>query len=167
MEPIEFIQSPLEFIGDAKVVVDRLGRKVESRGTAPRGYAWLFLGDPGIGKTSAALALAKRMTRDQAFLIEHVNGQSTTVDLVRGWRDSAPYRPLYGDSVKLVDEIDLASPAAQNELLTYLDRLPAWNHVIATTNRSPSAWPPRLAPTGSAKLTKNASVPSTKPSPRS
>lgn len=136
--------SPAEFIGDAHRVVTALGRKIERLKSGPKaGQRWLFLGDPGIGKSAAALALASMIAGSPAS-IEHVNGQSCTVDLVRHWRDSLPYRPMFGDSVKLIDELDLASPAAQNELLTVLDRLPGWTHVIATTNKTLEALVPRL-----------------------
>ena len=137
--------SPAEFLGDARRVVTRLSEKIhrlrsENRLTAQR---WLFLGEPGIGKSEAALALARQLAPEHCC-VEALNGQSCTVDLVRSWRDSQPYRPLYGDGVKLIDELDLASAAAQNEMLTFLDRLPVWQHVIATTNRSLDALQPRL-----------------------
>ncbi len=96
---------------------------------------WLFTGNPGNGKTSLALALAATIGQHH-LAIEHVNGQSCTIDLVRDWRNSGACRPLYGSThVKVVDEIDAASPAACNELRTYLDLLPPYTVVIATTNK--------------------------------
>jgi DNA polymerase III delta prime subunit len=127
-------------------VVTKLTQKID-RMRSPQGIPtaqrWLFLGDPGIGKTEAALALARRLTSHPSC-IEQVNGQSCSVELVRNWRDSLPYRPMFGDGVKLIDELDLASLPAQNELLTVLEKLPPWQHVIATTNKTLNALAPRL-----------------------
>lgn len=138
-------QGPAEFLGDARRVVSKLGEKIDHQRSQGRlgSQRWLFLGPPGIGKTEAALALSRKLVSHPS-MVEEVNGQSCTVDLVRRWRESQPYRPLFGDAVKLIDELDLASPAAQNELLSYLDRLPSWLHVIATTNRELEALQPRL-----------------------
>lgn len=130
-----------DFIGDAARVVTKLGQKIQRRPLAAQ--RWLFLGPPGVGKTAAAIVLAKGLAAHPTG-IEHVNGQSCTVDLVRQWRDALPYRPMFGPGVKLIDELDLASPAAQHELLTVLDRLPEWQHVIATTNQNLDVLQPRL-----------------------
>lgn len=136
---------PAEFLGDARIVTSRLSTKIDRLRAEGRmtGQKLLFLGEPGIGKSEAALALAHKLAPERCC-IERVNGQSCTVDLVRSWRDAQPYRPLFGDSVKIIDELDLASPAAQSELLTFLDALPVWQHVIATTNRNLEALQPRL-----------------------
>lgn len=136
---------PEEFLGDAGRVVTKLTQKIERMRAErkPAAQRWLFLGEPGIGKSEAALALAGRLA-GHPCCIDHVNGQSCSVELVRQWRDSLPYRPLYGDAVKLIDELDLASLPAQHELLSVLDKLPPWQHVIATTNKSLSALAPRL-----------------------
>ena len=137
--------STTEFLGTAGRVVVKLTEKIHRLRSSGRmtSQSWLFLGEPGIGKTESALALAKTLAPEKCC-IEQINGQSCTVDLVRQWRDSQPFKPLFGDSVKLIDELDLASPAAQNELLTFLDRLPPWQHVIATSNKSLDALQPRL-----------------------
>ncbi len=137
--------STSEFLGTAGRVVVKLTEKIQRlRSTGKMsGQTWLFLGEPGIGKTESALALAKILAPEKCC-IEQCNGQSCSVDLVRQWRDSQPFKPLFGDSVKLIDELDLASPAAQNELLTFLDRQPTWQHVIATTNKNIDALQPRL-----------------------
>lgn len=134
-----------DFIGVAATVFDGLKRKIDqiNAGKIQKGQRWLFVGSPGIGKTAAAIELARRLAGHPVCL-ETVNGQSCTVDLVRSWRDSQAYRPLYGHSVKLIDELDLASPAAQNELISVLDRLPPWQHYIATTNKNIEALQERI-----------------------
>lgn len=94
----------------------------------------LFDGDPGVGKTTLADALALQITGCQ-HAVEWVNGQSLNIDLVRQWRCSACYGNLFADwTIKRIDELDHASPAAMAELLTYLDTLPKKHAVIATTN---------------------------------
>ncbi|WP_395736294.1 AAA family ATPase [Prosthecobacter sp.] len=96
--------------------------------------AILLDGDPGIGKTAALDQLAREIGGDP-FAIEHVNGQSLSVDLVRQWRERAHYGNLFSDwTVKRVDEIDSASSSAIAELLTFLDYLPARIAILATTN---------------------------------
>lgn len=97
--------------------------------------ALLFDGDPGIGKTTLANLLARELTAGADAAIELVNGQSLNIELVRAWRASSCYGNLFATwTVKRIDEIDLASPAAVAELLTLLDTLPAHHAIVATTN---------------------------------
>lgn len=103
----------------------------------------LFTGPPGVAKTTLAIELASKLTGDSidrimarvAVNVEWTNGQSVTVDLVRKWQETGIYRPMFSDvRVQLIDEIDAISPAALNEIRTYLDRLPKATVFIATTN---------------------------------
>ena len=97
--------------------------------------ALLLHGAPGVGKSDVLDRLAHDMTDGATAAIEHVNGQSLTIERVRQWRDKSAYGNLFCTwTVKRIDELDLASPAAKNELLTYLDYLPANFAVLATTN---------------------------------
>ena len=96
--------------------------------------ALLFDGDPGVGKTTLADALALALTGTK-HAVETVNGQSLNVELVRDWRAGTAYGNLFAKwTVKRVDELDHASPAAMAELLTFLDTLPKNHAIIATTN---------------------------------
>lgn len=96
--------------------------------------AVLLDGDPGIGKTAALDQLAAEIG-GSPFAVEHVNGQSLSVDLVRQWRERAHYGNLFSDwTVKRIDEIDAASSSAIAELLSLLDYLPARLAILATTN---------------------------------
>lgn len=94
----------------------------------------LLEGDPGIGKTVLADALAGELA-GSPFAIESVNGQSLSVDLVRAWRVGSRFGNLFSRwTVKRIDELDQMSSSAVSEMLTYLDTLPKWHVVIATTN---------------------------------
>lgn len=96
--------------------------------------AILLDGDPGVGKTAALDALALELT-GTSHAIEHVNGQSLSVDLVRQWRDRGLYGNLFSSStVKRIDEIDAASSSAISEMLSFLDYLPKGLIVLASTN---------------------------------
>lgn len=94
----------------------------------------LLDGDPGIGKTTCADQLALELTGSR-HAIEHVNGQSLSVELVRAWKQNCAYGNLFSArTVKRIDEIDLMSSSAIAELLTHLDYLPVTHAIIATTN---------------------------------
>lgn len=97
--------------------------------------AVLLDGDPGIGKTRVLDQVALEICGGCPLGIEHVNGQSVTVELVRRWRERAAYGNLFTSwTVKRIDELDKAGSSAVAELLTFLDYLPAHVAILATTN---------------------------------
>jgi replication-associated recombination protein RarA len=99
-----------------------------------RKVAVLLHGDPGTGKSHLLDLFANNLTGSK-WAIEHVNGQSVSVELVRQWRERGAYGNLFSKwTVKRIDEFDRASDAAQAELLTWLDYLPEHYVVAATTN---------------------------------
>lgn len=96
--------------------------------------AILLDGDPGVGKTAVLDLLAQDIT-GTPYAIEHVNGQSLSVDIVRQWRERGPYGNLFAAwTVKRIDEIDAASSSAIAEMLSFLDYLPKGLLVMASTN---------------------------------
>jgi replication-associated recombination protein RarA len=96
--------------------------------------AILLHGPPGVGKTHMLDLLALEIAGSK-FAVEQINGQSLGIEVVREWRDRAPYGNLFSEwSVKRVDELDHASSSAAAELLTYLDYLHPRKAVLATTN---------------------------------
>lgn len=69
--------------------------------------------------------------------VESINGRDVSVDVVRQWKANCQYRPLCGGyAVIVINELDLATPAAQDLLLSFLDCLPAHCAVLATSNQS-------------------------------
>lgn len=125
------INTSLQLVGHAAKVL-QAGRVLAGRADK---LSLLLHGAPGVGKSDISDRIALELTGGAVAAIEHVNGQSLTIEKLRDWRAKAVYGNLFADwTVKRIDELDLASPAAKNELLTYLDYLPRNFAVLATTN---------------------------------
>lgn len=139
-------RTPDEFIGStrhiARAVFNKMAQIKANPGCEPLDRSWLFNGLPGLGKT--ALAKAVGNLAGHPSNVEQINGQSCSIGVVRGWQQDGLYVSLFGIRVQIVDEIDAASPAAWNELRTYLDKLPGGIVFIATTNKAVSDLPEPL-----------------------
>ena len=90
---------------------------------APRDAAFLFVGPPGVGKTSIGLALASELGACEPFDLHLISSQKCTVEAVELVMRSCQYctHKAGGFHLVLVDEADRMSPAAQLALLSRLD----------------------------------------------
>jgi len=149
------MNSPTYFIGKSARIAETLWRQIPKLQTVvdPCERRYLFTGSPGLGKSDLAERLAADLTGDSfervharmSLSVEVVNGQSMSVDIVRGWRSRGHYKPMFGNCwVIVADEIDAASPQALMELRSYLDALPIATIFLATTNKTVAELPETL-----------------------
>ena len=103
-----------EFVGLDKVkrVLSRLVRE-------PKSSAWLFIGPPGMGKTTMGLALSDELSAE----LHHIPSQECNLENIERVRRTCQYVPRAGCKVHLVlvDEADQMTNAAQVSLLSKLD----------------------------------------------
>lgn len=118
-------------IGPAGKLADLFARTLEEE----TNVKLLFAGAPGVGKSQLAQRIAATLCGDK-WGIETVNGRSVSIHLVRQWTHDAQTSCLFGTGwkVKVVDEVDTMPADAQDELLTFLDKLPPCRGFIATSN---------------------------------
>ena len=86
---------------------------------APRQSAWLFVGGPGTGKSSMALAVANEIGAQ----IHHVPSSKCDKAMVEQLVYDCNFIPMSGSGfhVCVIEEADLMTPAAQNAFLSVLD----------------------------------------------
>lgn len=138
------IMKPSDFIGSAARVAKGLDAKCDRLKQTSGTLKILMHGLPGVGKTAIAQMVAEKLS-GSPFNVESLNGRSLNVELIRAWQQQAAYRPIFGGfTVKIVDELDTAPPAAQDLLLTYLDEMKEGHAFIATSNMDISAIAGRL-----------------------
>lgn len=134
-----------DLIGESLRVGKILRAKVARLLSAGGTFTPLFYGEPGCGKSSLAYLMTSLLTgepvdritskRHSSFFIDRKAGQDVTVEVIREWEAALATPSLFqGWHVKLVNEIDLVTPAAQSRLLEYLDLLPDRHAFIGTSN---------------------------------
>ena len=98
-------------ISKPKEILSRLAER-------PYSSSWIFTGESGTGKTTAAQALAEMIPAE----IQHIGSQELTIIRIKEvWERCSRYSSRSGWWLNLVDEVDTGSRAAQDYLLSRLD----------------------------------------------
>jgi len=112
---------------------------------SPHPAAFIFAGPTGVGKTSAALALAAELGVEEPSpdLVVIESGRQNG-DAVEWVLDLFRFPPMYGGwRVVLINEADMMTPAAEKLWLSGLESIPARTVIILTTNH-PGKFPDRF-----------------------
>lgn len=119
-----------EIVGQS-YAVDRLA----AFSAAPYPTAFLFAGETGTGKTSAAVALANELGVDPNWSLHRVSSGEMDAEEVRTTLKSLRFSaPNGGWKLVVCDEADGMSPKAKQLWLSALEDLPPHTVIVFTTN---------------------------------
>jgi len=124
-----------EVAGQEKAVrvLQRLAQRAAKTG-AP--LVVLLSGPSGVGKSTCAYILAQELGATDAETTVIPSGECS-IDRLRALADDWQYSSLFGAKALVIEEINTASPAAVQFLLTFLERLRKRRVVVMTSNVKP------------------------------
>jgi replication-associated recombination protein RarA len=106
---------------DGFVGLDKPRRAMTALLARPFPSAWLFVGPPGVGKTSMGLAVAAQLPAE----LHHIPSRRCDLETIEDVTRMCHYAPCFPAGARfhvvLVDEADHMTPAAQLALLSKLD----------------------------------------------
>ena len=101
----------------------------------PYPTAFLFAGDTGVGKTTAALALARELGCDDLYTLSHIASGDLNDERVDSELKMLRFcAPKGGWKILILDEADGMSPKARQRFLTAMEQIPPRSVIIFTTN---------------------------------
>lgn len=105
---------------------------------APYSTAFLFEGPSGVGKTTAALAIAAELGAVEFGGLDTIKSGQQDAEAVEKALDNLRFTPMLGSGWKvvIVDEADYMSVKASQVWLSALEDLPPRSVIIFTTNRA-------------------------------
>lgn len=109
---------------------------------SPYSACWAFEGNPGVGKTSAAYALANDLGSSESTTMIPCSELNT--DRCREVMRSLALKPMFGGGrwqLLLLEELETLHPQCQTLLKVGLENLPRHAIVIATSNNSEKLQP--------------------------
>ena len=125
-------QKLTEIIGQDDVV-----KKLRSfkRSTLP--HAMLFEGPSGVGKTTVARILTKRLKTHEINIQEINSADFRGIDMVRELQETIFHKPLTGDTkVFIIDECHQLTKPAQDAFLKVLEETPEHAYIILCTTEA-------------------------------
>jgi DNA polymerase III delta prime subunit len=134
-----------DLIGDARdtaVMLEKAVRLSKTDGNSP--LAFLFHGEPGLGK-SALAAYFQRLISCDKWSTTKLSGVDVNVEKVREMAGSLHYKTLFGDwRMVHIEEADKIPEAAQVRFLMLMDELPNGTAVVCTSNCKVDDFEPRF-----------------------